>query len=107
MGEGEAGGDASAEGQSAHDPALDLEVIQEVVEIPRPVAEGDLAGVFGALPPRVPARLPEDQPVVGGEGIDVRLPHAGVAADAVGEEHRVALAVRFEVDPDAVASGRM
>src|SRR5262250_1516247 len=107
MGEGKASGDARTEGQSAHDGPLEPEVIHQVVEVPRPVAEGDLARIWGAVGARVSARLPEDQPMVGGERIDVRLPHPGVAADPVGEKDRIAGAVLLEVDPDVVTSDGM
>src|SRR6266478_308170 len=107
MGQGEARGDASSQGQAAYDPAFDPEVVQEIVEIPGPVREGDFAGILGAVRPCVSARLPENQPVVGREGVDVGLPPARIAADAGGQKHRLAPAVLLEVDSHAVASGRM
>src|SRR5215468_9370477 len=107
MGEGKAGGDARTEGQSAHDGLSQPEMIHQIVEVPRPVAEGDLARIWGAVGARVSPRLPEDQPMVSGERIDVRLPHPGVATDPVGEEDRIAGTVLLEVDPDVVTSDGM
>src|SRR5216684_193473 len=52
-------------------------------------------------------RLPQDESVAGRQRLDVRLPHARVAADAVGQQDRLAAAVLFVVDPDTVTRGRV
>src|SRR5215813_12705365 len=83
------------------------EVVHEIVEIRDPVREGDALRVLGAVRAGVAARLPEDEAMARRQGLDVRLPHAGVAADAVGQQDRLAAAVFFVVDPDAVARGRV
>src|SRR5215813_4125737 len=82
-------------------------MIHQVVEVPCPVSEGDVARVRRAVGARVPARLPEDEPMVSGERVDVRLPHPRVAPDAVGEEDRFAGTVLLEIDPDVVARDGM
>src|SRR5262249_59397273 len=56
--------------------------------------------VVRAVGPGVAPRLPQDQPVVGGEGVTVHVPHVRVATDAVGEHQRGApAAVLLVVEP--------
>ena len=105
VGEGEPGRDAAAQRQSADDGAAEPEVVHQVAQVEDPVREGDPGRVLGAVRAGVSARLPEDEPMPGRERRDVGLPHPGVAADAVGEQHGLAASVLLIVDADAV-SGR-
>src|SRR2546422_532103 len=73
------------------------------LEVEHPPLERVLRGIFGAVRSRVAARLPENQPVAGGQRVAVDVPHLDVAADAVGEHEGRSAPVHLVVDPDLVA----
>ncbi len=87
----------------ADNRAPDLEMVQQVVEVQHPVAEGHPGRILRALRARMSPRLPEDQAVAGRQRPHIGLPHARIAADAVGQHHGQSRALVFVVDPDAVA----
>ena len=81
-------GDPGAEREAADVRLPDAQAVEHRLEVEHPPLERVLRGIFGATRSRVAARLPENQPVAGGQRVAVDVPHLDVAADAVGEHER-------------------
>src|SRR5262249_28103480 len=101
--ESEPCGDAATQRESADDRTSEPEMVQQIVEVEHPVAEGHPRRILGALRPRMPSRLPQDEAVPRGDGPHVGLPPSCVQADAVRPLHGRSRAMLLVVAPDAGA----
>jgi len=103
MGEVEGERHIAAERETADDRALDPAAAQQCLHVLDGQRLGIGRGIVRVVGLAVAAHIPEDDPVVRGEGGDLSVPHPAGGAIAVAEQDSGAVTVLFVIDLDAIA----